>query len=383
MAVQSLAYYIERHLDGSITSQERQELIQLLNDPANTEELNRLADENIELWERHPLLLAEGISRVKSKLLLEIQNDYQENAAVVHRVHFLRRGWFKYAAAILIIAGIGAYLFITNSRKSQEIVNVNPLSIENDILPGSQKAILTLSDGRKVELDSAASETINDGNLSIENNAGQLIYKKGDVVVMNTMTTPKGGQYQLTLADGSRVWLNTASSITYPTSFKGKTREVTITGEAFFEVRKNSMQPFIVKSVNQEIQVLGTQFNVNVYTDEPVSKTSLVEGAIRIDGQVLKPGQALIDGKITATDIQQDIAWKNGFFNFQQTDLPAALRQLGRWYNVDIVFQSGVPSKKIRGKMERSLTLSQVLKILKGFGVNTELQDHKLVVLPE
>ncbi len=165
----------------------------------------------------------------------------------VHRVHFLRTAWFRYAAAILLlIIGAGTYYVFRSPQSVTDTVETKPSFLPSDVMPASDKTILTLSNGTQVELNDATSETIKDGTIFIENNKGELSYKNSNVVAINTMTTRKGGQYQLTLADGTKVWLNAASSITYPTAFKGKTREVKITGEVYFEVARNSGQPFKV-----------------------------------------------------------------------------------------------------------------------------------------
>ena len=306
---------------------------------------------------------------------------------VYHRVHFLKTAWFKYAAAIIILFGIGAYLW-NKQNDSRTITQTKPVPIEKDILPGGQKAMLTLADGRTIVLDSAAN-----GQLAVENGSevikkdGQVIYGAGQLnhidVTFNTMSTPKGGQYQLTLADGTKVWLNAASSITYPTVFNGKTREVTITGEAYFEVTKNARLPFVVKTGKENIAVLGTSFNVNRYTDEPQGKISLVDGSVKVNEKLLQPGQAYLDGKVVQTNLDQDIAWMKGGFDFNGMDISTVFRQLGRWYNIDIKYAGEIPSKRIGGRMGRDLNLSQVLTSLSKVGVGTRLEGNTLVVLPE
>ncbi len=199
---------------------------------------------------------------------------------------------------------------------------------------------------------------------------------------INTMSTPRGGQYKLTLPDGTKVWLNAASSITYPIAFSGKTREVRITGEVYFEVAKNKQKPFIVKTHKENITVLGTQFNINSYSDEPFTKTSLIEGSVSINNKILRPGEAYENGIITKTNIARDVAWKNGLFNFDGLDLPAAMRQLARWYDLDIEFEKNIPDKVIRGEMGRDLKLSQVQKILNMMEVKFRLEGRKMIVSP-
>jgi ferric-dicitrate binding protein FerR (iron transport regulator) len=164
------------------------------------------------------------------------------------------------------------------------------------------------------------------------------------------------------------VWLNAASSITYPTAFPTRTREVTVTGEAYFEVRKNPAQPFVVKTPSDEIAVLGTSFNVNAYADEAAIKTSLIEGSIQVGQNVLQPGQAFIDGKVIQTNVQQDVAWKNGVFDFNDLNGDEAMRQLARWYDIEIKYDGNIREVKFGGELDRSLNLSQVLRGLEGIG---------------
>jgi transmembrane sensor len=299
----------------------------------------------------------------------------------VHRVHFLKTAWVRYAAAIIILFGIGAYLWNTEQKKTPaSTAEASAKVVKNDIPPGKDRAILRLSNGQQVMLDSAATETIQDGNLSIENTNGQLIYKRGDRVAMNTMSTPKGGQYQLTLAEGTKVWLNAASSITYPTAFVGTLREVSIAGEAYFEVTRNPKQAFVVKTPKEAITVLGTSFNVNAYADEEAMKTSLVEGVIKIGDTFVKPGQAYENGKVSKTDIVQDVAWKNGRFNFQDQSAEQVLRQIGRWYDLKIVFEKKPPAIRFFGSVSRDAPLSTVLELLKSSRIGYKLEGKKLII---
>ena len=217
---------------------------------------------------------------------------------------------------------------------------------------------------------------------------------------MNTMHVPKGGQYQLTLPDGTRVWLNSASSITYPTAFSGSERSVTISGEAYFEVAKKVNSPFHVRIGDRaEIQVLGTSFNVNAYEDETDIRTTLLDGKIRIEQQqrsvVLAPGQqARLHTGLPATasdpairvighaDIDKVMAWKNGYFNFEDMPFGEAMRQLARWYDIDVVYENGIPDIPLGGETSRNLKLSDLLKGLAGAGVKYRLeQGRRLIIL--
>jgi hypothetical protein len=339
------------------------------------------------------------------KAILAADRPALPEAPRVHRIHFLKTSWFKYAAAILLmIAGIAVYYSVTNTSATEnQMVQNIPSAKQPDVSPGFNRAVLTLSDGQKILLDSAASEIITDGTLSIKNIDGQLVYASGgtlatalpgepagrqageerasgSMVALNTMTTPKGGQYQLTLADGTKVWLNAASSITYPTTFTNKTREVSITGEAYFEVAKNTAKPFIVKTPQEDITVLGTQFNVNAYADEPAMKTSLVEGAVKVGAKLLRPGQAYVDGRVMHTNIEQDIAWKQGYFYMQGADIKTVMRSIIRWYDVDVKYKGNI-SSTFRVQISRNTPLSDVLKILEATGKVKPVINGKTVII--
>jgi ferric-dicitrate binding protein FerR (iron transport regulator) len=216
--------------------------------------------------------------------------------------------------------------------------------------------------------------------------------ERPDEVLYNTLTTPRGGQYQLTFPDGSRVWLDAASSIKYPTAFTGKVREVEMTGEAYFEIAKNTRMPFVVKAGGTTTTVLGTHFNINAYDDERTLITTLLEGSVKFgcgkEEKVLHPGQQAVLNAETRSftvkdaDTYQAVAWKNGQFDFDDKDLPAIMRQISRWYNIDINFQSTYDGATFGGGISRQLNLSHVLRLLDKSGVHTRLEDHKLIILP-
>jgi transmembrane sensor len=298
----------------------------------------------------------------------------------VHRVHFLKTAWVRYAAAILIILGIGAYLWNTEQKKTPaSTAEASAKAVKNDVAPGSTKATLTLSNGQTVDL-TLETGVIKESGANIQNENGRLEYGKADKVVFNTMSTPRGGQYQLTLPDGTNVWLNAASSITYPTAFTTSTREVTITGEAYFEVRKNTAKPFVVKTQKEDITVLGTEFNVNAYANEPAMKTSLLEGSVKVGNSVLRPGQAYVNGTIIITNVQQDVAWKNGVFNFEGADLRTVMRQLERWYDIEVKITGTPKPGRFRGKLYRNLTLNQITNILNEMDITFRTEGRTLFV---
>jgi transmembrane sensor len=311
-------------------------------------------------------------------------------ARAVHRVHFLKTAWFRYAAAIIILFGVTTYFWINNRPAKPLITQMQPVSTVKDIQPGGNRAVLTLSDGRKIELDSMQARTyIKDGDAGIASDQGRLTYKGGTVAASNTMTTPKGGRYQLTLADGSKVWLNAASSITYPTAFTGSTRKVSVTGEAYFEISADARRPFIVSNDSMEVIVFGTHFNVNSYQDNGDIKVTLLEGSVKVKkgnaASVLKPGQqAKVDQQVEVVNnvnIAEVMAWKNGVFNFNRLPLKDAMNEIARWYDVDVVYQGDLASFKFYGKMGRDLTLKQVLSGLSGLSVQFNLTNEKTIVI--
>jgi transmembrane sensor len=350
-----------------------------------------------------------------------------------HRI--VSRTWIRWAAAILILLATGGYLLFLSKKGIDQspLANnpINPATPKNDVLPGGNKAILTLSGGRQIILDSAQQ-----GDLTIQGNArvskmenGKLVYQPvgnslGETTTYNTLTTPRGGQYQLKLPDGTQVWLNAASSITYPTAFIGKERKVKITGEAYFEVAKNANLPFLVEENDLVIKVLGTRFDVNGYVNEPIRSAVLIDGSVNVLYQKkevhLEPGmqaqvrRELAGDQRSAADqkspadqspsanqkstgdhrnpvltvvpgnIEQTLAWKNGFFAFANADLPTVMRQIARWYDVDVNYEGAIPKDafEFNGKIGRSLTLDQVLKLLTQTHVHYTIRGKQLTIQP-
>ena len=309
--------------------------------------------------------------------------------------------WKKVAAAAVIIMmlGTGAYFLFGNKGKQDEIAKTeNNNSSNNDVAPGGNKATLQLADGSTIILDSAQNGTLSQqGNarvLKLDN--GQLAYNASGTakeVLYNTISTPRGGQYQLTLADGSKVWLNAASSIRFPASFTGSKRKVELTGEAYFEVAKNPAMPFTVSVNGMNVEVLGTHFNINSYADEDIIKTTLLEGAVKVTkGSViamLSPGQQAqltSNGQIGVNkniDVDEVMAWKNGKFQFgDKVDIGTIMRQIARWYDVDVEYK-GVFTKHFGGSISREVNISQVLKVLETTGdVKYKVEGRKVIVRP-
>jgi transmembrane sensor len=311
-----------------------------------------------------------------------------EAVPVAGRIHFLKRSWVRYAAAVIILLGIGVYGWISNKQQPVEQV------VTNDIAPGREGAILTLADGTRVILDSLGN------GMVAEQHGTQVLLKDGSLsynasnanaVTYNTMATPNGRQFSIQLPDGSKAWLNAASSITYPTAFIGDERPVSITGEVYFEVVKDARRPFKVKvNDNTEIQVLGTSFNVKAYAGDASINTTLLEGAVRLQAyervQKLVPGQQTLvkpNGDIELVnnaDIQKTMAWKNGLFNFQDESLEEVMKQLERWYDIQVKYIGDPPRKKFFGELGRDLTLAQVIETLQEIGIQFHIEGRTLIV---
>ncbi len=290
--------------------------------------------------------------------------------------------WLKWAAAFVLLAlGTGLYVNL-NNPKPKIVASIKSEPNVEDIAPGGNKATLTLTDGSKLILDKANNGVlINQGNTVISKTAdGKLVYEvlnnqlSPSNTELNSIVTPRGGEYQVTLSDGTKVWLNAASSLSYPTVFSGKQRRVELKGEAYFEVAENAKKPFLLK-VNDDIhiEVLGTHFNVMAYHDEAEVKATLLEGSIKVSknssSSLLEPGQQAIIGKgnlikLANVNTEEAVAWKNGYFMFNDEPLESIMRKISKWYAVDIVYENMPDNLHFGGMVSRSKNISSVLKIM-------------------
>ena len=415
---------IDNYLAENLSENERLQLVEMLNQPEYEQLLHaRLQESFNEGVYVGPL---DNVRKDVVKSLVFNRINTPVNFAKPSPVRRLR--WMKWAAAIFIATGVGAYLWNTNKKPDQTLVKQHKY-LQTDIPAGGDRAILTLADGRTITLDSAAN-----GNIAQQSGAqiiklanGQIVYDlKGSTsteVMWNNLSTPRGGQYQVALPDGTKVWLNAASSITFPAAFTGNKREVKIQGEVYFEVAKNKQKPFIVNiDGGAAVQVLGTSFNINSYVDEGSVKTTLLEGSIRVsanntttagassdqqrnlsktNGVILNPGQqAMIFVESSAinksgqqpnnigdiivksdVDLDQALAWKNGIFNFNGADLKTVMRQLERWYDIKVQYKGSKFNEIFQGEMYRNVNLSDVLEMLNKMGVKFELEGKNLIVL--
>jgi transmembrane sensor len=305
------------------------------------------------------------------------------------------RLWPRVAVAASVLLVLATGLFYYSAADLPSAAQLVKKSIyKNDIHPGGIKATLTLADGRKITLDGAKNGALAEqGGIKITKAAdGQLVYtvsetKSKNASAFNTIATPKGGQYQVRLPDGTEVWLNAASSLKFPVSFSNsKQRRLELNGEAYFEVAHDKDKPFIVKTSRQEVEVLGTHFDVNSYADEPVTKTTLVEGSVRLNGgTLLQPGQQGISNesgiKVKQVNVGEELDWKNKQFILNNEDLQIVMRRLARWYDVDVVYKGEPADVQFVGVVSSSRNITGVLKLMERTGkVHFKIEGRKITV---
>lgn len=403
----------EKWLKNTITSQECEKFAQWY---------NAGQDNAINL----PKDFASNDQELKNRIFSGI-NDNISDSSYPSAFKFQR--WYAAAAVILITLSAGLYFYSVNNKEPDQfmakgIVEKPQITVpsekipavteteeirvteEQDIEAGDNKAILTLGDGTKIILDDAQNGILaNQGGNSILKAAeGELIYSfsneghnqhievHADHIIYNTIETPKGGKFQVKLPDGSKVWLNAASSLRFPTAFSGSKRAVELKGEAYFEVAHDELKIFEVNTRNQVVQVLGTHFNINAYSDEPTVNTTLLEGSVRVSdlrtniSQLLKPGeQSKLSERIEVINVKNSseaVAWKEGYFQFDEADIQTVMRQIERWYDVSVVYEGLVPAYRFGGEIERNLSLLQVLKILEKTKVHFRLEGREVIVMP-
>lgn len=390
-----LGKLIAKYLRQELTDQEKDQLEQWLqSDTRNQELFKKLTDETIIDSE-----LETFDTNDKDKAWKNIVK--KTGFKSITRKKTATRLWPACAAAVIVLIALSVVLIRYRNTSNEQNMAVKP---QKDLLPGSNKAILTLADGSKIVLDDAKRGKIaSQQNIVItKDQSGELVYQAAEntqtkalppveKVVMNMLATPRGGQYQIVLPDGTKVWLNSASSLRYPTAFAGNERKVELSGEAYFEVSKDPNKPFYVKTATQTVTVLGTHFNINSYADEVATKTTLLEGSVRVTGNSngvsakLKPGEQAVN-TVNAieikenADIDEAVAWKNGKFLFRNTDLHTIMRQLSRWYDVDVEYQGNVVQKHYRGRISRNVPVSEIFQILKTSGINFTIDGRKIIV---
>jgi ferric-dicitrate binding protein FerR (iron transport regulator) len=392
---------LNKYLTGIITRQELRLLNNMLKNFEYRQQLEQLINSELE---DHAF---EGLQ--DDQMLALIQQNLQQRISAERKrpkllsLYYIK--WISVAASFMVLAtGIVYWLQVLRNKHHQPVAVNTPIKTDNTIKPGGNKAILKLADGTELVLDSAATGTLAQQGQAkiIKLSDGRLSYKTDNAtpaeVLYNTITTPKGGQYQVLLADGSKVWLNALSSLRFPATFNGKERMVELTGEGYFEVAKNPSHPFIVNILSstggvgrgRHVEVLGTHFNINAYADEPAVKTTLLEGSVKVSSSkqtsILKPGQQAAmatEGNITVVndaDIDAVMAWKNGMFYFNSADIETILRQAARWYDVQFEYQALI-KEHFSGQISRNVNLDKLLKILQLTGkVNFEINGKTVTV---
>jgi transmembrane sensor len=390
MEENTLQHLFKKYLDETISPEEFSRLYELIEHEYNAEALDEVLKASFSDPSFITIATDHDPREVFAGLVARIREKKKE--------HRLPWGRIAAAACIILLAGILIGLWVKKPA-TQDIAKTSP-STTQDIPPGHDGAILTLANGRQIVLDSSRN-----GSLAVQGNVtitklgnGQLSYTSTGttpaLVYYNKLSTPRARKTTVVLADGTRVWLNAASSIRYPTAFSGKERTVEVSGEAYFEVAQNPSMPFIVKKegTDQRVEVLGTSFNINAYDDEDTTKTTLLEGSIRVtkgvNSIVLTPGEQAATGRdddkiriIHEADIEEVIAWKNGRFQFSNMDMKTIMRQLARWYDVDVEFEGNVPDIRIGGSIHKDMNLSTVLEFLKGNGVRFTFEGKKITIL--
>lgn len=324
--------------------------------------------------------------------LVDIWNKLPANQPKIKRF----ASFYTVAAAVVVFIFLSVGIYYTAYRETDQEQVIKVLA--QNLKPGANKAILTLSDGKQLILTGAVNGPLaRQQHIAITKTAeGKIVYEPAPEggnsrMGYNTLSTPLGGTYNLILADGTNVTLDAGSSIRYPVAFKGVERRVEITGQAYFEVAHNKARPFRVSSNGQTVEVLGTHFNINTYADEGATRTTLLEGSVKVSkagkAVTLRPGQQSFIAfnrdaiAVKNADIENVVAWKNGTFSFKRADLPTVMRQFARWYNVEVVYEGEVPDAAITGKVLRAANAAQVLKIINNLGVRFKMDGRKIIIM--
>jgi ferric-dicitrate binding protein FerR (iron transport regulator) len=390
MTEQRAKYLLSLYFRKGCTPAEQQELDQWINDSSDDETLRRIMQE---VWADFAPTDTMDNDRAR-QMLARIMAPGPSKG----NLRSIGRKWIA-AAAILIIAGAATYQYFIHKKPAAtpaaSVEIAKAAQPKGDVLPGTTNATLTLDDGSSIVLDTVAGTTVaSQGATKILKQNGRVVYQpnKGATagLIYNTLSTSRGHEYPLTLSDGTKVWLNASSSIRFPVQFDPKQRSVAITGEVYFEVAKNS-KPFSVTAGDAKIEVLGTHFNINAYEDEARLNTTLIEGAVRVtrgpSSMVLAPGQQAQIRKNGAIELKKDadmeeaISWTQGYFHFTDASLETVLRQLSRWYDVDVIYEKRPADETFSGDIQKSLSLSQVLKLLEKIQVRFQINGKRLIVI--
>ena len=395
-----LKLLLQLYLDNKISKEERTELMEYLKNN-DTSAIAGLIDDSMLRLEEVPHLTADESDSVLHRIITDnrfIQTDKQDT---VKRFPIIK--WLAGIAAALVFIVAASIYFVKDQATKQNIANERWDAAAKQIQPGAQRAILKLGNGAVVELNHTAGETlVNTKRVkAVKTQSGEVVYNAissglgsshSPSVEYNTLITPRGGEYQLILADGTHVWLNSASSLSYPVEFNGSKREVKLNGEAYFEVAKDKTKPFIVSANNMQVQVLGTHFNISSYSDDAKHVTTLLEGSVQIKKnshvELLKPGQQAVTSStsdiidISQANIRTAMAWKNGYFIFNDEDLLDVMKKISRWYDVDVSYQGQIRDKLIGGTFKKSKSIKALLQHLEKIsGNHFDITGRRIIVM--
>lgn len=384
-----LALLIHKDLRQELNSDERIELDRLRKEDPEQDMLFRtLTDGKV---------LEQGVSEIEQVDVERGWERFQEAMADATPAQPRRvsRAYWGWAAAVICVIALSGVLWQQFSGDAASSIRTNAeVSTDIYITPGTDRAYLTLGDGTEILLDSTGDGMLARQGSSAVVKKGRGISYQGNGMsgetVFNTIRTPRGGQYRLELSDGSTVWLNAASSLRFPASFTENRRNVQLNGEAYFEVKADATRPFTVEIGDLRVAVTGTRFNVNAYPDENGILTTLAEGAVKVESKgvsvALKAGQEIMtgsDGRLQGfrtADLKTALAWKEGLFVFNGSDVPAIMRQIGRWYDVDVVYSGTVRRETFTGMVSRKSDISRVLRIMEAGGVRFRIEKNKILV---
>lgn len=403
MTKEKLRQLLYQYFDNTINNTD---CIKLLHYLSNTD-----AEEVAEIINEEMLLLDEGpefsgtqaheiFNRIKSDPRFTPDRLTQENQQRVAKLPVKR--WLQIAALLLFFCAIGLF-FIKNRFGSSSTKYNIARNHYLKIVPGGIKATLTLANGKVISLEDAKNGLLaryDQTNVRKTQN-GQLVYNNSSYhgtslteneTAYNTLSIPKGGEYQVTLPDGTKVWLNSASSLSFPVAFPGRERHVKLTGEAYFEVAKNKDKPFYVTVNDMQVKVLGTHFNISAYKDDGAITTTLLEGSVQITKHnkqsLLVPGQQAVvnnqtsDIMVSAADIKEAIAWKNGLFKFNDEDIASIMKKISRWYDVDVEYRGNLSGQRFGGTFSRSKSINELLDYLEQIGkIHFEISGRRVIVM--
>lgn len=399
-----LRFLLDKYLSEDIQSPEREELFNFLKSPDHQEQLEKTIDDQL-LQRSFEVDVDED---TKAELLRHFEPVLHPNKLPAVQRVFPMKKW-SWAAAVVLVAASAIGIAVWPDRKGANPDSGRPsVAATANIQPGSNKAVLTLSDGTTVLLDSMANGAIaQQGNVSVMKLPnGEIRYDASgsphQEILENTMTTPQGGHYQLVLPDGTKVWLNAASSITYPVAFVGTQRQVKVTGEVYLEVAKNEKMPFSVDVDGKtQVRVLGTSFNINAYPDDGRIRTTLIEGRVKLSrpadspatGVTLQPGQQAVLKAAAATehdpaaaftvnrvDVEQVLAWKNGIFSLTGRSFGSIMNEVERWYDIQVQYGNDMADFTITGEMDRGVQLDDLLRFLRQYDLNVQLNGRILTI---